>query len=126
MDGDLVVPVTRVVGIVPAGISLRTECVPGAGSAKSRGSGHSMTRRMNSVRRLSGHRGTRRQHEEHEEEDEKEAMMRVRKSAEIALADGIRSEFCVHDGFLSEIENERVAACNSVMINITINSDCRF
>lgn len=103
MDGDLVVPVTRVVGIVPAGISLRTECVPGAGSAKSRGSGHSMIRRMNSVRRLSGHRGTRRQHEEHEQEDEKEAMMSVRKRAGISQADEIRIEGCVHDVFLSEV-----------------------
>lgn len=85
-----------------------------------------MTRWMSRVRRLSSHRRTRGHNEEHEQEDEKEALMRVRKSAEIALADGIRSEFCVHDVFLSEIENERVAAYNSVMINITINSDCRF
>lgn len=53
-------------------------------------------------------------------------MMRVRKSTRIVQADGIRSESCVHDVFLSEIEKEQVAACNYVMINITINSDYRF
>ena len=126
MFWNLIVPVARVVGIVPAGIRLRTVSVPGAGCAKRWRCGHSTTRWMSIIRRLSSHRRTRGQNEEHEQEDEKEALMRVRKSAEIALADGIRSEFCVHDGFLSEMENERVAACNSVMINITINSDCRF
>ena len=40
--------------------------------------------------------------EDHEQENEKEAMMRVRRSAEIAQADGIRFEDCVHDKFLSE------------------------
>ena len=35
--------------------------------------------------------------------------MRVRKSAEIAQADGIRFRGCVHDGFLSEIAKDRVA-----------------
>ena len=53
-------------------------------------------------------------------------MMQVIQSAEIAQADGIQSRVCVHDVFLSEIEKEQVAACNYVMINITINSDYRF
>lgn len=53
-------------------------------------------------------------------------MMQVIKSAEIAQADGIRFRSCVHGVVLSEIEKEQVAACNSVMINITINSDYRF
>lgn len=53
-------------------------------------------------------------------------MMQVMKSARIAQADGIRFSSCVHGVVLSEIEKERVAACSSVMINITINSDCRF
>lgn len=97
---------TRVIGIVPAGIGLRAERVSGTGSAKRRGSGHSTTRWMSRVRRLSSHRGTRRQNEEHEQEDEKETMMQVIKSAKIVQDDGIRSEFCVHDVFLSEIENE--------------------
>ena len=35
-------------------------------------------------------------------------MMRVRKSAEITQVDGIRSESCVHDAFLSENEKDRV------------------
>ena len=123
MDRDLVVPVTRVVGIVPAGIRLRTERVPCAGRAKRRGSGHSTTRWMSSVRRLGSHRGTRRHNEEHEQEGEKEAMMRMRKNAKIAQADGIRISSCVHDSFLSENEKERVAVCGPVMINITTNSD---
>lgn len=126
MDWNLIVPVAGVVGIVPAGIGLRTECVSGVGSAKRRGSGQSAARWMSSVRRLSSHRGTRRQNEEHEQEDEKETMMQVIKSAKIVHEDGIRSEFCVHDVFLSEIENERVAICSFVIINITINSGCRF
>lgn len=108
MCRDLVVPVTRVVGIVPAGIGLRTECVPGARCSKRRRCGHSTTRWMGSVRRLSSHRGTRRHNEEHEQEDEKEAMMRVRKNTRIVQADGIRFSSCVHDVFLSEIEKDRV------------------
>lgn len=79
----------RVVGIVPAGIRLRTESVPGAGCAKSRGCGHSTTRRMGWVRRRSCHRRTRGQDEEDEQEDKNEAMLSVRKSAEFEQADGI-------------------------------------
>lgn len=53
-------------------------------------------------------------------------MMSVRKSAEIVQADEIRFGGCVHDVVLSEIQKERVATCNYVMINITINSDCSY
>lgn len=82
MDRKLVVPVTRVVGIGPADISLRTRRVPGAGSAKSQRRGHSMTRRMNGVRGLSGGDGKRRQEGEHDEqEDETERGQRMSESA---------------------------------------------
>ena len=64
---------------------------------------------MSRVRRLSGHRGTRGQNEEDEQKDEKEAMMRVRKSAEIAQADEMRSWSCVHDVVLSEMLKDETA-----------------
>ena len=70
MYWDLVVPVTGVVGIVPAGIGLRTEGVPGAGCTKRWGSGHSTTRWVGSVRRLSGRDGKRRQESEHDEQED--------------------------------------------------------
>lgn len=35
-------------------------------------------------------------------------MMQVMKRARIAQVDGIRSESCVHDAFLSKIEKDRV------------------
>ena len=76
--------------------------MPGEGSAKRRRCGHSTARRVGRVRRLSSHRRTRGQNEEHEQEDEKEALMRVRKSTEIAQTEGIRFSSCVHDEFLSE------------------------
>ena len=50
-------------------------------------------------------------------------MMQVIKSAKNVQTDGIRSRDCVHDVFLSYGENYRVAICNSIMTNITINSD---
>ena len=126
MDWNLIVPVMGVIGIVPAGIGLRTECVPSTRSAKSWGSGHSTTRRMGRVRRLSSHRGTRGHNEEHEQEDEKEAMMQVMKSARIAQADGIRFSNYVHDEFLSEDKKIELHICGIVIINSTINSGCRF
>ena len=123
MFWNLVVPVTGVVGIVPAGIRLRTECIASTGCAKRWRSRHSTARRVGRVRRLSSHRRTRGQNEEdNEQKDEEEAM----KSAEIAQADEIRFGGCVHDVVLSEIEKERVATCDFVMINITINSDCSY
>lgn len=83
MARNLVVPVTGVVGIVPAGIGLRTVSVPGAGSTKRRRCGHSMTRRVSGIRRLSSRDGKRRQEGEHDEQEgETEGRQRMSEGTE--------------------------------------------
>ena len=95
---NLIVPVARVVGIVPACIRLRTECVPGARCTKCRGSGHSMTRRVSGIRRLSSRDGKRRQEGEHDEqEDETERGQRMSEGTASAQGEVRRSGDCIHD-----------------------------
>lgn len=98
MCRNLVVPVTGVVGIVPAGIRLRTECVPATGYAKSRGSGHSTTMWVSGIRRLSSRDGKRRQESEHDEqEDETERGQRMSEGTASAQGEVRRSGGCIHD-----------------------------
>ena len=94
----LVVPVARVVGIVPAGIGLRTECIASAGCAKRWRSGHNMTRRVSGIRRLSSRDIKRRQEDEHDEqEDETEGRQRMSEGTESVQGEVRRSGGCIHD-----------------------------
>ena len=94
---NLIVPVARVVGIVPACIRLRAVCVARAGCAKSRRCGHSTTRRMGWVRRLSSRDGKRRQEGEHDkQEDETERGQRMSEGTESAQGEVRRSGVCIH------------------------------
>lgn len=52
--------------------------------------------------------------------------MKVRKSVEIAHADGIRFGSCVHGFSFLKLKNSELQIYNIVMINITTNSDCKF
>lgn len=49
--------------------------------------------------------------------------MKVRKSVEIAHADGIRFGSCVHGFSFLKLKNSELQIYNIVMINITTNSD---
>lgn len=94
----LVVPVARVVGIVPAGIRLRTECVTSAGSAKRRRCGHSTARRVGWVRRLSGRDGKKRLEGEHDEQEgETKGRQRMSEGTESVQGEVRRSGGCIHD-----------------------------
>lgn len=98
MCRNLVVPVARVVGIVPAGIRLRTERVPGVGCAKRWRCGHSTTRRVSGIRRLSSRDGKRRQESEHDEqEDETECGQRMSEGTVSVQGEVRRSGGCIHD-----------------------------
>lgn len=94
----LVVPVARVVGIVPAGIRLRMECIASAGCAKRWRCGHSTARRVSRVRWLSGRDGKRRQESEHDEqEDETERGQRMSEGTVSVQGEVRRSGGCIHD-----------------------------
>lgn len=98
MVRNLVVPVKGVVGIVPAGIGLRTERVPGEGSTKRRRCGYSMTGWISRVRRLSGRDGKRRKECEHDKQEcETERRQRMSEDAVSVLGEVRRSGGCIHD-----------------------------
>lgn len=87
----------RVVGIVPAGIRLRTECIASAGCAKRWRSGHSTARRVRWVRRLSGRDRKRRQESEHDEqEDETECGQRMSEGTVSVQGEARRSNGWIH------------------------------